>query len=159
MGVLGIILSLIVSNLNEAKLKEQHFETEQRRLREQLHQERIKTDKLRQYTQARLDIHDKELQIDTRNIGHVLNAENQQKALDNQHGISNPTELQESADETKGWYFQDGTKSTGPLSIDTIKQLIKQGRISETTYIWHESLTNWTPAREVINLDTEIDND
>lgn len=157
-GIFALIASLIVSNLKEAKEKEQHFELEQRRLREQLHQERIKTDKLRQYTQMRLDIHDRELQIDTRNIGPLLNAENKQKALDNRHGVSDSTELQESVDQAKGWYFQEGTNSTGPLSINTIKQLIQQGRILESTYVWHESLTNWTPVSKVINLNTEIDN-
>ena len=82
-GIFALIASLIVSNLKEAREKEAYMEMEQRRLREQLHQERIKTDKLRQYTQMRLDIHDRELQIDTRNVEHLLKAGNEQEILGN----------------------------------------------------------------------------
>lgn len=81
-GLFGLVASFIVSNLKEAKQKEEHVEIEQRRLREQLHQERIKTEKLRQYTQMRLDIHDKALQMDTRNIEHLLESGNDKKTLD-----------------------------------------------------------------------------
>ena len=74
-GLFAVIASLIVTNLKEIRDREEFMEIEQRRLREQLHQERIKSEKLRQYTQTRLDIHDRELQIDTRNIGHLLDSD------------------------------------------------------------------------------------
>ena len=78
-SLIGVVIALVVSNLKEIKAKEEHMEIEQRRLYEQLHQERIKTEKLRQYTQKRLDIHDRELQIDTRNIGPLLDSNNEQE--------------------------------------------------------------------------------
>ena len=82
-GLFGVIASLVVSNLNEFRQREESMEIEQKRLREQLHQERIKTEKLRQYTQMRLDIHDKELKIDTRNIGHLLDSKKDQELFGN----------------------------------------------------------------------------
>ena len=79
LSIIGIVIALVVSDLKEAKAKEEYMEIEQRRLREQLHQERIKSEKMRQYTQMRLDIHDRELQIDTRNIGHLLDSNNEKE--------------------------------------------------------------------------------
>ncbi len=86
--ILALILVLVVSNLKEAKEKEAHVEMEQRRLREQLRQERLKTEQLRKYTQVRLDAHDQELDIDTRHVGPLLEQANIQAILDNGQGLS-----------------------------------------------------------------------
>jgi predicted Zn finger-like uncharacterized protein len=82
-GIFGLIVLLVISNLKEAKTKEEHVEMEQRRLREQLRQERLKTEQFRKYTQVRLDTHDRELDIDTRHIGPLLQQANIQPAIDN----------------------------------------------------------------------------
>jgi ribosomal protein S27E len=87
-GIFALIAILLVSNLKEAKAKEAHMEMEQRRLSEQLRQERIKTEHLRRYTHARLDVHDKELKIDTRHIGHLLEQPNTQPILGDGQGLS-----------------------------------------------------------------------
>jgi hypothetical protein len=67
-GLFGLIVLLVVGNLNEAKQKEIEMENRQRRLREQLRQERIKNDQFRNHAQLRLDKHDDALGIETRNI-------------------------------------------------------------------------------------------
>lgn len=81
-GVFGLIVLLVISNLKTAKAKEEHVEMEQRRLREQLRQERLKTEQFRKFTQVRLDTHDRELDIDTRHIGPLLQQANVQPVLD-----------------------------------------------------------------------------
>jgi len=259
--VVGLIVILVVSNLKEAKAKEVHMEMEQRRLSEQLRQERIKSEQLRKYTQARLDVHDQELKIDTRHIGHLLEQPSMQPVLgDGQQfpgeaiGIGpaaadplpmpvvplqpqatrkgkiktqcphcqarfkvpekhkgrrakcskcgkpfvitafvESTTVQQCAscgrkigeaekayisdnrilcvqcDErlrpeskqvrtgTQGWYYQQADTTAGPLSLDALKQLIQQGKITSSTYLWHESLPEWTPAAEISELGMEID--
>jgi len=82
-GIFGLIMVLVVSDLKQAKDKEAHVEMEQRRLREQLRQERIKTEQLRKFAQARLDIHDRMLDVDTRHIGNLLEQPGKQPALAN----------------------------------------------------------------------------
>jgi predicted Zn finger-like uncharacterized protein len=88
LGLIGLILVLVVSNLKEAKEKEAHLEMEQRRLREQLRQERLKTEQFHKYARVRLDTHDQELNIDTRHVGPLLAQANIQPILDNSQGLS-----------------------------------------------------------------------
>ncbi len=70
--ILGLIIVLVVANLKDARQKEMEMEHEQRRLREQLRQERIKNDQFRKHTQVRLDTHDNALGLETRNIQPLL---------------------------------------------------------------------------------------
>ena len=71
-GILGLIIVLVVGNFKDAMLKAIDMENEQRRLREQLRQERIKNDQFRKHTQGRLDTHDDALGLETRNIQPLL---------------------------------------------------------------------------------------
>ena len=71
-GLIGLIVLLVVGNLKDARQKEMEMENEQRRLREQLRQERIKNDQFRKHTQVRLDTHDDALGLETRNIQPLL---------------------------------------------------------------------------------------
>jgi len=96
-GILGLIISLVVGDLNAAKEKELEMDNEQRRLREQLRQERIKNDQFRKHAQGRLDEHDDALGIDTRNIQELPETDSQKlPELDPQEKLSdtdNPYEL------------------------------------------------------------------
>jgi len=83
-GLFALIVILVVPNLKEAKEKEEHMKMEQKRLHEQLRQEQMKTERLRKYAQARLDIHDRELNIDTRHIGHLLEQGTEKPVLDHE---------------------------------------------------------------------------
>jgi type II secretory pathway pseudopilin PulG len=65
-GLIGIIIVAVLPNLKEQKYKEEAIERENRRLREQLMQEQIKTEAFRQHAAARLDAHDVHLGVDTR---------------------------------------------------------------------------------------------
>ncbi|MCC7084600.1 MAG: DUF4339 domain-containing protein [Pirellulales bacterium] len=67
-GLIGVIIVAVLPNLKEQKFKEEAMERENRRLREQLMQEQIKTEAFRQHAAARLDAHDGHLGIDTRSV-------------------------------------------------------------------------------------------
>lgn len=64
--LIGLILILVLSDLNAEQQKQQSMLNEQRRLREQLRQERLRNQSFQQYTAARLDVHDQALSLDTR---------------------------------------------------------------------------------------------
>lgn len=70
--IFGLVILLVVGNLKDARQKEMEMENEQRRLREQLRQERIKNDQFRKHAQGRLDTHDDALGLETRNIQPLL---------------------------------------------------------------------------------------
>jgi len=66
LGVTGIIIVACISNLKHDRALREQMESEQRRLREQLRQERIKAESYRQYSLTRIDVHDRILGVDTR---------------------------------------------------------------------------------------------
>jgi len=156
-GIIGLILVLVVSNLKEAEQKQAHVEMEQRRLHEQLRQERLKTEQLRKYTQVRLDAHDRKLEIDTRHVGPLLQEASKQPILDERQGSFAEAIPIEANIKRGGWYYQKRNSAVGPLSLETVKLLIQDGRIKSSTCVWHESLDEWTPARKVGELGTETD--
>jgi hypothetical protein len=65
--LLGIILVAVLPSPKQQQAEREFTERERRRLREQLRQERIKTEAFRQFASARIDVHDDRLGIDTRN--------------------------------------------------------------------------------------------
>jgi len=75
LGIIGLVIALLASNLEDARAKEMAMENEQRRLREQLRQERLKNEQFRKHTQLRLDSHDGALGLDTRHTPAMLPGE------------------------------------------------------------------------------------
>ena len=97
LGLIGLILVLVVSNLNEQRDKDLQVETEQRRLREQLRQERLKNEQFRQHAQIRLDTHDVALGMDTKNTPSVLEGQSLERLDDGGEGSeSSPLEDEDS---------------------------------------------------------------
>lgn len=82
LGIIGLIIALVASNLEDVRQKEVEMQNEQRRLREQLRQERIKNDQFRKHAQQRLDSHDDVLGIETRSIHELPDSENRDKLND-----------------------------------------------------------------------------
>ena len=74
LGLLGLIIIACLPNLKEKAERDAQLDRENRRLREQLRQERIKADSFRQHTQTRLDTHDAQLGVDTRSTAPLLEA-------------------------------------------------------------------------------------
>jgi len=64
--IIAVIIVACLSNLKQEKAYKEQMESEQRRLREQLRQERIKTESFRRFSSDRLDAHDRILGVDTR---------------------------------------------------------------------------------------------
>lgn len=68
LGVIGIVIIAVLKDPLLEHKQQQRVEQENRRLREQLQQERIKSETFRKYTTARLDAHDNHLGVDTREL-------------------------------------------------------------------------------------------
>jgi hypothetical protein len=75
--LLGIVMIVIVAclpNLIEQRRRDRHVDNENRRLREQLMQEQMKSEAFRRHAAARLDSHDNQLGVDTRSVVSALPA-------------------------------------------------------------------------------------
>ena len=78
---IGVVIVAVLPNLTEQRRKEQATERENRRLREQLVQEQMKTEAFRQHASARLDAHDNHMGIDTRGASAALSGPDAAQAL------------------------------------------------------------------------------
>lgn len=159
-GLIGIIIVAVLPNLNEQRHKDARIERENRRLREQLRQERIKGETFRQHTSARLDTHDQHLGLDTRSGHAQLEAGTQAHAsLENLARASTATspgsEWAEDPDQdlrqtaNTEWYYDAGGQMKGPVPEMDIFQLIRTGRLDASTLVWAGHLSDWTPLGQV----------
>ena len=169
-GIIGIIVGACMSNLKYERAYREQIESEQRRLREQLRQERIKTESLRQFSTARLDSHDRILGVDTR-TGVALPAGTQSPLLTaggDGNGQSPPLTPEEALARMAGgtppqaaplhavppvreiaWYYEVAGAPIGPVTEQEIRGLIRVGRVNARTLLWCEDLGSWTSANMV----------
>lgn len=140
--LIGIIIVCVISNLNDERAKELAIENENRRLREQLRQERIKLESLREHTSARLDAHDRQLGVDTRTMGALGPGESSEDL---------PLAALEAGaqDNPEIWYYDSGSGTVGPLSAKEMHRRLAMRTISPDTVVWAEHLRGWTPMRDV----------
>ncbi len=156
---IALIIILCLSNLNEENAKWAHSEAEQRRLREQLRQEQLKSEAYRQHTQARLDAHDEALGLDTKQTPSLSAGAAPAERLeppvptyaippaDKDQGIALDNEAGDFA-----WHYSDGTRQFGPCTPNQIRQLVSQEKITSGTLMWREGLNDWISAAEIPSL-------
>ena len=58
------------------------------------------------------------------------------------------------------WFFidesiTDGERRQGPYSIDEIREFVKQGKITETTLVWHSGESDWCTWKDAENAIAE----
>jgi hypothetical protein len=79
--IIGIIIVAVLPNVNQQRAIQAHADRERHRLREQIRQERMKNESFRQYTMGRLDVHDRQLGVDTKSYHPGLPESQQVQAL------------------------------------------------------------------------------
>lgn len=54
----------------------------------------------------------------------------------------------------KFWYYLDPThQQQGPMSRDSLTTAWKEGKLTLSTYVWHEELPDWKPLKETVKLE------
>ncbi len=170
-GIIMIIIVACLPNLNAQRAYRRQVEQSNRRLREQLRQERLKGDAFRQHSMARLDAHDQSIGVDTRSLGSVLGCDPRaqlasdrpegalgQLAGDTQEpqavrvgqpgGDGQAGQFPQGQDELS-WYFADAGQSFGPVPAGQILDMLRQRSLQPDSLIWAEGMLDWQPAREV----------
>lgn len=41
-------------------------------------------------------------------------------------------------------WFEENKQKAGPVSVDDVPKLVKEGRIKDSTLVWHKYLDDWT---------------
>lgn len=147
-GCIGIIIVACLPNLNEERAKWDANEIEQRRLREQLRQEQLKNEAMRQHTAARLDQHDEKLGMDTRatSPGLSLAPTTRPTLLGSPPAVPPPGYLAEN------WYSNEDGGQQGPFTFTLLNSRARQGTLSPETLVWAQGMSDWQPAGTVPNL-------
>lgn len=68
LGIIGIIIVAVLKDPVEEENRWNQTSRENRRLKEQLHQEKVKNESFRQYATNRLDTHDQHIGVNTKTI-------------------------------------------------------------------------------------------
>ena len=144
LGLIGVIIVACLPNRKEERAHRARSEREQRRLREQLRQEKLKSEAFRRHSTARFDAHDHVLGVDTRST-QVLLGEPSDRGLTQSGGDSVPPPVAAAA----WWYYEANGESKGPVSELEIKNLLQLGKIGSTSLLWTEGLSEWTRANEI----------
>lgn len=149
LGLLGWIPLVIVAclpNLKDQAARDAHIAEENRRLREQLRQERIKGEAFRQHAASRLDAHDQHLGLDTRTMGPTLGSGT---PVAGELGAGGTYDLAGGGGPELTWYYGRQGKTIGPVKANEITDLIRLQVITRETLLWSESMADWRPAGEV----------
>lgn len=146
---ISLIIILCLSNVKEEQARWTANEIEQRRLREQLRQEQLKNEALRQHTAARLDIHDQKLGIDTRDVPTALPLGSLQRPtlLPGSSPSSSPTGFPED-----GWYINSQGNQEGPYTFALVSARVRQGTLPPEALVWVEGMDEWRTAGSIPNL-------
>ena len=148
LGLIGVIMILVFSNLNQEKYLRARQDEENRRLREQLRQERIKHESLRDYTMRRLDVHDQALGVDTRGL-QVLPSENAPAYLPAAEAATPagpPSNEPAPIVRSNAWYYEQNGETRGPVPPETIQSMLADGQLTSHTLLWADHLADWRPA-------------
>jgi len=141
---IGVIIVAVLSNLKHAAAHRERVLLENRRLREQIRQEKMKGETFRQYTTGRLDTHDRALGVDTRSV----------EALPGPGTAGAPAARRSAPGSASGsvekwWYYEMEGEMMGPAPERVVKDLLRTRRISPTTLVWAEDMADWTPLDRV----------
>jgi hypothetical protein len=147
LGIIGWIPMLIVCvlpNLKEQVARDTHVNEENRRLREQLRQERIKAESFRQHATSRLDAHDQHLGLDTRQASNPSLGTTNRPA--GQLSSGNPYDLAGEDASNSLWYYGRQGKTIGPINTPDLLDLIRRQVVTRETLLWSEKMPDWQPA-------------
>jgi uncharacterized membrane protein YeaQ/YmgE (transglycosylase-associated protein family) len=162
LGLIGVIISLCMSNLKQQKAKEAFAAQERHRLREQLRQERLKNEAFRQYSTARLDAHDKHLGIETHTAESLPHSPVRQ-ALPSQGNEALDALLSQTRSPTPvpaaqtNWFYDRNGQPVGPMPESEIHRMIQSGGIQKHTLVWTEGYDDWVAAKDVQQFQTRWD--
>jgi membrane protease subunit (stomatin/prohibitin family) len=77
-------------------------------------------------------------------MGNVVTGAMQQATGDQQAPAAGPPPLPQ-----EQWYAGIGGKQVGPLTMEQLQNLIRQGQVNQDTLLWKQGLEGWKKARDI----------
>ncbi len=139
-GCFGIVLVLVLPDLKVEDAKAAASDRENRRLREQLQQERMKNQAFRGHATNRLDQHDDVLGVDTRST-----APDPELAPP-----SAPAALTEGLPSDNWYVAEAGQAAEGPLELEQVRERVSSGSLDAKSLVWHADLGDWTKLEDSV---------
>jgi len=155
-SLLGLIILLVIKDLNEEKAQREKDLAERRRLEEQLRQERLKNEVFRQYTSERLDVHDRQLGVSTKDPSLALGAGTAPASAQlgaGEHAPGQDPFSQQrpvTAQPPSGWYYEVRGETMGPYTTDQILNMHASGEVSGSTLLWGEGSSQYVPVDQLL---------
>ncbi|MBN1808505.1 MAG: DUF4339 domain-containing protein [Planctomycetes bacterium] len=148
LDIIGIVIVAVLPNLKEQQNLRNRHSRENRRLREQLRQEKMKSETFRRHAASRLDAHDNVLGVDTRNV----------QALPESAAAGYLTDGTAAGGGGGGgteWFYEEGGETKGPVSATELKALYKSRRVGNATLVWHADMEDWEAFGRVAEFRSE----
>lgn len=158
LGIIGIVIVACISNLKDDTRRNQHADRERRLLREQLQQERLKSQAFQQYANARLARHDQVLEIDTSSHQSLPSLQSvdtpkisagggndELNRLVEASGASPPPRQAQAAvppvqPQGRRWFVYINNKRYGPGGTEKIIEMVRNGKINADAYVWTDGM-------------------
>ena len=167
LGLIGVIIVACISNHKDETRRNEHASRERRLLREQLHQERLKSQSFQQYANARLAAHDHVLEMDTSSHESLPNLQPVDTPKLTADGANDelsrllkataasqpphPVQAPAMPAQTQGpqWFVYINNQRYNPGGTEKIIKLIRSGKINSDAYVWTEGMTEPSPIGDV----------
>jgi len=164
LNLVAVVIVAVLPNLKQQKADAENSQRERRRLREQIRQERIKSEAFRRYSMDRLDRHDDALNIDTRDAGGrgdecLGRAQDDpiERLIDSAGAADQAVSGPDTAGDGAQWFYEVDGRPWGPILGQELRRLLSSGRLSNQTLVWTEGLRGWRQVGQVsaLRLDDE----
>ena len=136
-GCFALIVLMLVPDLKAEAAKEQHYQEENRMLRELLKKERQVSDSRHRVHGDRLTAHDRALGVDT------APAELSVGAPAAQPGLPPPLGNE------RQWYYAVGGQQQGPVTGRQLRDLWLDQQVPDSALVWTDGMPDWRPIGEV----------
>jgi hypothetical protein len=151
-GCIGLIIVLCLPDLRREQARWDQGELERRRLREQLKQERMKSEAFQGHVRTRLDVHDEALGMDTRRVtGESQSPEPQQLAFPESSDTAGQGDFA-----SREWYVAIEGRRSDPLSLQQLRELVASRRIDATHLVWSAGMEGWKRIDEIPGLEEAL---
>ncbi len=166
--LIGVVIVAVMPNLREDQTHRQWMENENRRLRERLRQEQVKSEAFRTHATARLDVHDGRLGVDTRDANPALPEPGPERlslpeapriltvSRDTGKVGSNASTLAGAAPAAqpaaRKWHYEMDGRVLGPVPERAIILKIQDGELNESTLVWTEGQDDWEKVENIPKL-------
>ncbi len=149
---IGLILVLVLPDLNAENERRRRMSKENRRLKEELRLNRTVSDRRHTDTQRRLRVHDRALGVDSSGT--------RGKMLPTSAGAAPaPPPLPAPARATGPvrWFYEVNGERSGPIGRDEIQRLWFTGEIRPETLVWRAGMAEWQEAGVTKDLLDAVD--